>query len=81
MGFQSNCQDNLGWQRIGYVVREVTDEVHQVINNGKILDVSFDLIKYRVHFSTPGWYAGTRITLNGEWSLNVQRSRATTYTV
>ena len=75
------CQDNLGWQRIGYVVREVTDEVHQAINNGKILDVTFDWIKYRVHFSTPGWYAGIRITLNGEWSLNVQRSRATTYTI
>ena len=36
------CQDNLGWQRIGYVVREVTDEVHQAINDEKILDVSFD---------------------------------------
>ena len=41
----------------------------------------FDWIKYKVHFSTPGWYAGIRITLNGQWLLNVQRSRATTYTV
>ena len=75
------CQDNFGWQRIGYVVREITAEVHHAIDNGKILDVSFDWIKYSVHFSTPGWYTGIRITLNGEWSLNVQRSRAKTYTV
>jgi len=75
------CHDNLGWQRIGYVVSEITDEVHRAINDGKILDVSFDYIKYNVYFSTPGWYAGIRITLNGEWSLKVQRSRAKTYAV
>ena len=33
------CQDNLDWQRIGYVLRELTDEVHSAINNGKILNV------------------------------------------
>ena len=75
------CQDNLDWQRIGYVLRELTDEVHSAINNGKILNVAFDWIKYCVHFSTCGWYTGIRITLNGEWSPQVQRSCARTYTV
>ena len=75
------CQDNSGWQRIGYVVSEITDEVHRAINDGKILDVSFDYIKYHIHFSSPGWYTGIHITLNGDWSLSVQRSRATTYSV
>ena len=31
-----------------------------------------------VHFGSPGWYAGIRIQRNGEWSLGVLHSRATT---
>ena len=73
------CHDNSGWQRIGYVLREVTDEVHGAINNGKILNVAFDWTKYCVHFSTCGWYTGIRITLNGEWLPQVQRSCARTF--
>jgi len=53
--------DESGWVRIGYVVREVLDEVHEAINKKKILNVSFDWIKYTVHFKSPGWYAGIRI--------------------
>jgi len=75
------CQDNSGWQRIGYVVRELTDEVHSAISDGKILNVAFEWIRLCVHFSTPGWYAGIRITRNGEWSLKAQRSSAKTYSV
>jgi len=72
------CQGNIGWQRIGYVERGLTDEVHSAINDGKILNVAFEWIRYSVHFSTPGWYAGICITCNGEWSLKVQRSSAKT---
>lgn len=71
--------DDSSWERIGYVVREVLDEVHEAINKKKILNVSFDWIKYTVHFRSPGWYAGIRIQRNGEWSLGVLRSRATSY--
>ena len=45
--------DNSGWVRIGYVVQEVLDEVHEAINKKKILNVSFDWIKYTVHFKSP----------------------------
>ena len=71
--------DDSGSVRIGYVVREVLDEVHDAINK-KILNVSFDWIKYNVHFKSPGWYAGIRIQRHGEWSLEVLCSRVTSYT-
>ena len=72
--------DDSGWVRIGYVVREVLDEVHDAIYKKKILNVSFDWIKYTVHFKSPGWYAGIRIQRYGEWSLVLFHSRATSYT-
>ena len=41
------CQINdSNWERIGYVVREALDELHEAVNNGNILNVSFDWIKY-----------------------------------
>ena len=74
------CQiDDTNWERIGYVVSEVLEEVHQAINNREILNVTFDWIKYIVHFKSPGWYAGIRISRKGEWSQKVLRSRAANY--
>lgn len=36
------------WQRVGYVVREVLDEVHQAMNKKKVVDVRFAWVKYMV---------------------------------
>ena len=74
------CKLDNSWERIGYVVQEALDEVHEAIRNKKILGVSFDYIKYIVHFKNPGWYTGIKITRNGEWSQKVLRSRAANYT-
>ena len=71
IAFMCKLDDHSDWERIGYVVQEVLDEVHDAITNKKILDVSFDYIKYVVHFKSPGWYAGIKITRNGEWSQKV----------
>ena len=59
------------WERIGYIVKEALHDVHEAINNDKILSVSFAWIKYIVYFKCPGWYAGIKITRNGEWSNHV----------
>jgi len=67
------------WERIGYAVSEVLDELHEAMSRGKIISVSFDYIRYSVHFSKPGWYAGIRIARSGEWSSTVLRSRAASY--
>ena len=60
------CKLDKSWERIGFVVQEALDEVHEAIRNKKILGVSFDYIKYIVEFKKPGWYAGIKITRNGE---------------
>lgn len=52
----------------------------EAINKKKILNVSFDWIKYTMNFKSPGWYAGIRIQRNGEWSQGVLCSGATSYT-
>ena len=69
------------WERIGYAVSEVLDELHEAMSRGKIISVSFDYIRYSVHFSKPGWYAGIRIARSGEWSSTVLRSRAASYNI
>lgn len=75
------CQtdETAEWRRIGYVVREAADEVLAVLNANKILNTSFELIKYIVHFRNGGWYAGIKIPKSGEWSQEVLQSRETSY--
>ena len=74
------CQINQDkWERFGYIVKEALDDVHEAINNHKILSVSFAWIKYIVYFKCPGWYAGVKITRSGDWSDVVLRSRANDY--
>ena len=70
------CRTDSGWERIGYVVKEAAEEVHAAIRNKKILKVAFEWIKYKFLFKSPAWYAAISITLNGEWSNTVMRSRA-----
>ena len=65
------------WKRVGYVVQEVLDEVHKAMDDGLILKVEFDWMKYIAHFKNSGWYTGINITRIGEWSPSVLRSRST----
>lgn len=71
------CDVTGTWERIGYVVQEVLDEVHKAMDDGLILKVQFEWIKYIIHFKNPGWYTGIKVTRNGEWSQTVLRSRST----
>ena len=75
------CKVENDWERIGYVVQEALDDVHEAINTNKILGVSFQWIKFIVYFKTPGWYAGIKITRSGEWSNAVLRSQANAHLV
>lgn len=69
------CKLNDRWQRIGYVVREALDAVHDAIERKKIVTVKFEWVKYIIHFSRsgPGWYAGIKITKSGQWPTSVVR--------
>ena len=67
------------WIRIGYVIKELLDHVHTAMDENKIMGVKFDWVKYLVIWSRsgPGFYAGIKITLNGEWHKDVCRYQST----
>lgn len=72
------CQLNCKWERIGYVVCEATEAVHEAIDQGG-LQVSFDWVKYIVYFSNHGWYAGIAMTKQGQWPASVLKCKAKSY--
>ena len=73
------CQLDNKWQRIGYVVRECLDHVHEAIASNKIVSVMFSWVKYLVCWSRcgPGYYAGIDVTIQGEWPSEVVRCAST----
>ena len=60
---------NNKWLRIGYVVEETLDAVHDARNKQDIVHVKFGWVKFIIHWSNfgPGWYAGISIAKRGEW--------------
>lgn len=79
IAFECNVSDK--WQRIGYIVQEAVEAVHDALKRHLITDVKFDWIKYIVHWyrSGAGWYSGITITKQGEWPPVVVRSASTTF--
>ena len=65
------CKLDGAWVTIGYVVQEALDEIHEALAAKKIINVSFEFIKYLIRWKTPGWYAGVNITRTGDWSRNI----------
>ena len=61
------------WQRIGYVVKEALNVVHDAREQNVIHDICFKWAKYLVSWSTsgPGYYAGIDITKHGDWPREV----------
>ena len=66
------------WERIGYLVSEVTQDVHEAIRSNSILSVQFDWIRFITHWSRskPGWYCGIRISRVGPWSKTCLKHRS-----
>lgn len=67
------------WTRIGYVVTEVLDEVHDAMKKKKLISTNFVWIKYITSWSRsgPGFFEGIDVTRIGYWSSTVMRSRST----
>ena len=56
--------------RVGYVIRELTEEVHDALSKNEIVNVELQWIHYmfKGFASGPGFYAGIQVTRNGKWS-------------
>ena len=79
------CEVDISWHTIGYVVKEVLDELHEALSAKKITVASFDWVKFIIYWRTPGWYAGIKVSRIGEWSQQlyfheVQNQKKTTTT-
>ena len=59
------CMVEGSWQRIGYIVRELLEEVHAAISAHDILWVKFAWVNYLLQWtrSGPGFYAGTLLDM------------------
>ena len=67
------------WKRVGYVVRETLDSVHEALRNNEIFKVELRCIKYLLHLSRsgPGWYAAIKITKTRQWPVIVEQHKST----
>jgi len=65
------CWVNDKWTRIGYIVHEILDDVHDARRCNQITNIRFAWVKYLVCWSRPGYYAGVKITKRGNWSARV----------
>ena len=73
------CMLHDKWERIGYIVKEAIDPVHDAMRNNHITEVRFDWLKYIVYFQDRGWYAGIMIRKKYEWLKSVLRHCAKTF--
>lgn len=73
------CNVDGTWNRIGYLVREVLEVVHEAIECNKILCVKFAWIRYIAEWtrSGPGFFAGINITKSGDWPQSVISASST----
>ncbi len=62
------CCVNGEWRRVGYVVNEVLQEVHDCLASGTITAVKFAWVKFLLSWSHsgPGYYTGINISKKGK---------------
>ena len=67
------CKVNGNGCRIGYVVSEILQEVHQALSALEVVKVKFAWVKYISDWSRsgPGFFAGVDVTKRGRWSYSV----------
>ena len=68
--------DDQRWHRIGYIVREALDDVHDALLSKSITNTKFGWVKFRIDLqrSGPEFYAAIDITRKGQWSSTVCNS-------
>ena len=71
-GIGSFCCINGERRTIGYVVRQLVEEVHSAIDSRSIISVEFAWVRY-ITWSGPGFYAGISIEKRGRSSETAER--------
>ena len=79
IAFDCKMDQETKWEKIGYVVQEALDGVHDAIQGSTIVSVKLEWARFITHWSrcSPGWYCGITITKRGQWPREVVRHRST----
>lgn len=66
---------NIGsdWNKVGYIARELTRELHPLIENSNI-KVNVARIRFRVNYLLVGYYITLNISKKGPWSKKVVKA-------
>ena len=60
-----------GWFHVGYIASELTQYLHPLILDGKIVNTCVKHIYFRVYFAKIGFYPLITITRKGRWEKYV----------
>lgn len=68
----NNCPHKLcsGWNKVGYITKELTSELQPLIDNGNI-KVNVTHICFRANYLQVGFYFTLNISRTGQWSKKV----------
>ena len=77
IAFQYKLNDK--WNMFGYIVRELTADVHKAMQDNSIQEVSFKTIRYvwSWPYSEPGFYAAVKMSKRELWSDAVVKHAST----
>ena len=74
------CQLGSEWHMIGYVVKELCDDVLEALNKKDILSTKFAWVKFKVMPTTgPGYYTAIHVTKKNKWPPIVYRFASSFY--
>lgn len=67
MAIATDMYHKTGWFHLGYITIELTQYLHPLVLNDKIVDTSVRQIDNRVSFARIGYYPLIMITTKGKW--------------
>ena len=63
-----------GWVKVGYIAKELTQFIHPLIAEGKIVRVDVKHIKFCIVYMRVGYYITITISRKGQWEQQVVRA-------
>ena len=63
-----------GWKLVGFLLKDLTQFVHPVMQSDSLSSVKVGDIRFRTHWSTRGFYMKIKIKCKGVWLQQVVRA-------
>ena len=63
-----------GWKLVGFLLKDLTQYVHPVLNSKRLLSVRIGHIRFQTQWQMPGFYVKIFIKCKGIWPKEVIRA-------